>query len=79
MPSSSLQGIDIGNPTIAGSTTTSGATYTIRAAGSDIWNNADQFHFAYRVVSGDLDVSVRVASLTNTDAWAKAGVMIRRG
>ena len=31
----------------------------------------------YEPVAGRLEVSGRVASLTNTDAWAKAGVMIR--
>ncbi len=28
-------------------------------------------------MSGDLDITVRVASLENVDLWAKAGLMIR--
>ena len=68
---------DIGSPAIKGSASFAQGTYTISAAGSDIWDTADQFHYVYQQVTGDVDVSARVASLTNTDAWAKAGVMIR--
>jgi len=68
---------DIGNPAIKGSASFAQGTYTISAAGSDIWDTADQFHYVYQQVTGDVDVTARVASLTNTDAWAKAGVMIR--
>jgi regulation of enolase protein 1 (concanavalin A-like superfamily) len=72
-----LLSADIGSPSIAGSTTVSGNAYTVRAAGSDIWDGSDQFRFVYRAVSGDVEVIARVSSLTNTDGWAKAGVMIR--
>ena len=75
--SSALRGVDIGSPRIAGSTTYSSGTYRISAAGQDIWDVADQFHFAYQAITGDATVVARVQSLTNTDDWAKAGVMIR--
>ena len=68
---------DIGSPRLAGSWSLSGGTHTVRGAGADIWSASDQFHFAYQTVSGDVDVIARVASLQNTDPWAKAGVMIR--
>ena len=68
---------DIGSPAITGSASFAQGTYTISAAGSDIWGIADQFHYVYQQVTGDVDVSARVASLTNTDVWAKAGIMIR--
>ena len=55
----------------------SGGIYTITRGGLDIWDPADQFHFLYQQVSGDLEVVARVASLTNTNSWAKAGVMVR--
>jgi regulation of enolase protein 1 (concanavalin A-like superfamily) len=47
------------------------------SGGSDIWNNADGFHFVYQQVTGDFAVSVRVASLAMSDFYAKAGLMIR--
>jgi alkaline phosphatase len=52
-------------------------SYTMTAAGADIWNRSDEFHFAYREFSGAGSISARVDSLELTDGWAKAGVMIR--
>jgi hypothetical protein len=52
-------------------------TYTMTASGEDIWAQADEFHFAYKPLSGAGSLIARVDSLDNTDAWAKAGVMIR--
>jgi regulation of enolase protein 1 (concanavalin A-like superfamily) len=62
---------------IAAGTFTSGPPVTITASGADIWDTADQFHFAYKQLSGNVTIVARVVSLTNTDPWAKAGVMIR--
>ncbi len=74
---SGQQSTDIGGPAIAGSTAFSNGTYTIQAAGSDIWSGADEFHFVYQPMTGNGEVIARLASLANTDSWAKAGVMIR--
>ena len=52
-------------------------TYTITAAGADIWNQADQFHFAFKMLTGVGSIEAQVLSVGNTDPWAKAGVMIR--
>ena len=52
-------------------------TYTMTAAGVDIWAQADEFHYAYKTLSGVGSISVKVESLQNTDPFAKAGVMIR--
>ncbi len=52
-------------------------TFTMTASGADIWDDADEFHFAYKVLSGVGSIVARVDSVTNTHAWAKAGVMIR--
>ena len=71
------QAADIGAPAIAGSTSYSSGTYTIKAAGRDIWDTSDQFHFVYQQVTGDVELVARVASITNTNSWAKAGVMVR--
>ncbi|MCU0913038.1 MAG: hypothetical protein MUC88_00570 [Planctomycetes bacterium] len=52
-------------------------SFTLSAAGTDIWNNADQLRFAYRRLTGNGSITVRVDSVGNTNGWAKAGVMIR--
>jgi regulation of enolase protein 1 (concanavalin A-like superfamily) len=51
--------------------------YTVSAGGTDIWNNADAFRFAYKKLNGNGSIIARVDSVVNTNAWAKAGVMIR--
>jgi hypothetical protein len=52
-------------------------TYTITASGTDITGEADEFHFAYKQLTGPGSITAQVLSVSNTDAWAKAGVMIR--
>ena len=72
-----LHAVDIGSPALVGSTTYSSGTYTVTAAGDSSWRAVDQFHFVFRPLSGDGEVIARVASLIDTNDWAKAGVMIR--
>jgi regulation of enolase protein 1 (concanavalin A-like superfamily) len=69
----------VGSPGTAGSATQDGGTWTVRGGGDDIWNTSDSFHFVHQPFTGDGEITVRVASQTNTDPWAKAGVMIREG
>ncbi|HOC63718.1 MAG TPA: discoidin domain-containing protein [Sedimentisphaerales bacterium] len=45
--------------------------------GTDIWNNGDQFRYAYKSLSGNGSITVRVDSIALSNEWAKAGVMIR--
>jgi len=52
-------------------------TFTMTASGVDIWGTADQFHFAYKTLTGAGSIIAKVESVQNTNAWAKAGVMIR--
>ncbi|MBA7692313.1 hypothetical protein ES703_100880 [subsurface metagenome] len=52
-------------------------TYTMTAAGEDIYGASDEFHFAYKELSGAAAIIAKVESVENTDPWAKAGVMIR--
>ena len=68
---------DIGSVALGGSTTHSNGTWTISGSGADIWNSADGFRFANQRVTGDVQVTAQVIGLTNTDVWAKAGVMFR--
>jgi hypothetical protein len=66
------------DPVYVGSTVALGqGEFTTKAGGSDIWNNADGFHFDYKEVSGDFEAKVRVESLLFTSAWSKAGLMVR--
>ncbi|MCX5643288.1 MAG: hypothetical protein NTZ17_01185 [Phycisphaerae bacterium] len=51
--------------------------FTVSGSGNDIWNAADAFRFAYKKLSGNGSITARVDSQTNTNGWAKAGVMIR--
>ena len=52
---------------------------TMSAAGADIYNQTDEFRYACKKLNGDGSITVRVDRLDNTNAWAKAGVMIRSG
>jgi regulation of enolase protein 1 (concanavalin A-like superfamily) len=61
----------------AGSATYDGSTFTVSGQGADIWGTTDAFNYAYRTMTGDATIIARVASVENTAAWAKAGVMIR--
>jgi regulation of enolase protein 1 (concanavalin A-like superfamily) len=51
--------------------------FTVSGGGNDIWNNADAFRFAYKKLTGNGSITVRVDSIVNTNGWAKAGAMIR--
>ena len=68
---------DIGAVAATGTAAYAAGTFTIEGSGADIWETADEFHFAYRGMSGDGTIVARVASVENTNAWAEAGVMIR--
>jgi hypothetical protein len=51
---------------------------TLTGDGTDIWNNSDDFVFAYKTLTGDGSMIARVTSIgTGTNTWAKAGVMVR--
>ncbi len=53
-------------------------TYTLRGAGTDIWSNADEFHFAYKeVASGGCMIIAKVEWFDPLNKDTKAGVMIR--
>jgi len=58
-------------------------TFTMTGSGADIWDIGtagdyrDEFHFAYKTLTGPGSIVARVESVENTNDWAKAGVMIR--
>src|SRR6185436_1363797 len=71
------QSQDIGTVGIAGATSPLSSGFQVTASGNDIWDLADAFRFVYKPLSGDGEIVAQVDSLDPTDAWAKAGVMIR--
>ena len=67
-----------GNPASVGSFAEGPlGTYKMTGSGADVWNQSDEFHFAYMTLSGPGSIAARVQSISDTDNWAKAGVMIR--
>jgi len=71
------QSQDVGSVGIPGSAGYNDGTFTVLASGADIWGTADEFHFVYQELLGDGSIIAQVATLENTNDWAKAGVMIR--
>jgi hypothetical protein len=51
--------------------------YTMTASGTDIWDAADEFRYAFKQLSGAGSITAKILSIQNTNGWAKAGVMIR--
>jgi len=68
---------DVGSVLAGGSACSDGQTYEVSGSGADIWGSSDGFHYVYQQLEGDLEITARVVSLSNTDNWAKAGVMVR--
>jgi len=70
---------DIGSTNRVGSTLYRPEVATIEAAGRDIWDAVDSFHFLHQPFSGDGEVVAQILRVPNTHFYAKAGVMIRNG
>ena len=53
-------------------------TYVMSAGGADIEGSADEFHYAYKSMTGSFRVTANFDGWTAVDeAWAKYGVMLR--
>jgi hypothetical protein len=59
------------------STIESDDIFTVKSAGADIWGTSDAFGYVYQPFAGDGWIAVNVESVQNTDAFAKAGLMLR--
>jgi hypothetical protein len=68
---------DVGSTGQAGRASHAAGVFSLCGSGADIWGAADAFQFSYTGMSGDGEIVARVLSLDPSDAWAKAGVMIR--
>lgn len=73
------QNTDIGNPYLSGRTVFDSSTsiWDVKGAGHDIWGTCDQLHYAYKPLNGDGYIVARIISQSNTNDWAKAGVIIK--
>ena len=76
-PLANLQN-DIGSVAAPGTLSYNNGSYTVTADGNDIWNNADAFNYVYQTLSGDGEIIAKVDGISSSDAWAKAGLMIRQ-
>jgi hypothetical protein len=68
---------DIGAVIKPGGITAVAGGYNVSGAGADIAGARDAFQFAWQQRSGNFDLRARVADLTITDGYVKAGLMIR--
>lgn len=71
---------DVGAVKIPGTTSYDAVAqeYTLRAAGSNMWFGKDEFHFAWRRISGDFILQTRVAFPgKGVDPHRKAGLIVR--
>ena len=69
---------DIGNPALPGSASYANGVFTVNGDGSDIWGGDDEFNYVWWTLAGDGSIVARVTSQSDTDGWAKAGVMIKQ-
>ncbi len=63
-------------------------TYTMTGSGGDIWSvegeEADEFHYAWKLLNGAGSITAKVGAIENMvegkslNEWAKAGIMIRQ-
>ncbi|MDP3973261.1 MAG: PQQ-dependent sugar dehydrogenase [Candidatus Daviesbacteria bacterium] len=72
------QNTDVGFSLPGGSASFEGEIFTVNGGGNDIWGTTDEFHYAYQYLSGDIEFIAKVNSQTNTDPWAKSGLMIKQ-
>jgi fibronectin type 3 domain-containing protein/regulation of enolase protein 1 (concanavalin A-like superfamily) len=71
------QSQDIGSVGVAGGAVYGGGLLTLLSSGSDIGGTGDAFHYVYQSMSSNCTVMAQVRLAQNTNASAKAGVMIR--
>lgn len=70
---------DVGSGTQVGSAYVTGDTAVVTGSGGDIYKDADSCRLLTQAMSGDGIIITRVVSMTDTNPWAKAGIMIREG
>src|SRR5437773_10962490 len=71
---------DVGAPPLKGSAEFDAATgqYKITGSGTDIWGKADQFHYIWREMSGNIAVTATVKFLADGIGHREAVIMLRK-
>ncbi len=68
---------DVGAPGAMGGVSFANNTLTVSGSGADVGESDDQFNFVYQPLTGNGTIVAKVLTQGNTNASAKAGVMIR--
>lgn len=68
---------NIGSIGVIGNASYYGSQFTVNAAGDDIGEKTDSFHFVNQPLKDDGDVTAHIISIASTNLLAKAGVMLR--
>ncbi len=68
---------DIGGALAGGQQVIGEDMVVVYGGGADIWNDADQFRLISKEVPGDFTITATLASLADTNGYAKAGLMAR--
>ncbi|MEL7170835.1 MAG: T9SS type A sorting domain-containing protein, partial [Bacteroidota bacterium] len=53
-----------------------GSAFSITGAG-DVWGDADDFHWAYQAIEGNVSIRARLTRIAAPYDWSKAGLMVR--
>lgn len=70
--------IDLGSVNIAGDVCQSSGAYSVLSAGEGLTDSAKAFHFMYKDLSRDGEITARIRFVGDTDNEAAVGVMIRK-
>ncbi len=68
---------DVGNVGQSGTASFDNGAYFVSGAGSDIWGTDDSLQFVNRTLDGDGQILARVTGISDTNTFAKAGIMLR--
>jgi len=68
---------DVGGDYTVGCAQSSNGVFSVSCAGSDIWGNADSFHYVYQTMGTNVQIVARILGLAGTNQFAKAAVMLR--
>ena len=72
-----LRDQDVGDVTGAGFTTVGSGTMTVYGSGAGIGGTGDSFHFAWRQMTGNGQITARIAAQPDASGSPVAGVMLR--
>lgn len=68
---------DLGSVDEAGHSTGKDGIFTLKGAGTDIWNTSDSFHYVYTSADDDFEYVAHLKEFNTSDEWAKVGIMLR--